>query len=184
MSKVTGPLGSLDASGSIANTLVFSKWKGRNYVRLLVTPKNPMSDGQAEARTKLGVLGKALSFVFFGAGPDFYTASLAKAPAGQSWISFCMKEMLGTNASQFDTVHSAYAGIGGTPQGLYDTAGEALGLSDFSLSYGSYGTITAGETLYHMLAFALSVLSYTLSAGTLNSPDAGGLSDFNDYISM
>lgn len=38
MAKVTGPLLSLDASGSIASTMVFSRWKGINYVRQRVIP--------------------------------------------------------------------------------------------------------------------------------------------------
>lgn len=38
MAKVTGPLLSLDASGSIASTMTFSRWKGINYVRQRVIP--------------------------------------------------------------------------------------------------------------------------------------------------
>lgn len=38
MAKVTGPLLSLDASGTIAKTITFSKWKGINYTRQRVIP--------------------------------------------------------------------------------------------------------------------------------------------------
>lgn len=38
MCKVTGPLLSLDASGSVASTITFSRWKGINYVRQRVIP--------------------------------------------------------------------------------------------------------------------------------------------------
>lgn len=38
MAKVTGPLLSLDASGSVASTITFSRWKGVNYVRQRVIP--------------------------------------------------------------------------------------------------------------------------------------------------
>lgn len=38
MAKVTGPLLSLDASGSVASTITFSRWKGINYVRQRVIP--------------------------------------------------------------------------------------------------------------------------------------------------
>jgi len=41
MAKVTGPLLSLGGSGSIAKTQVYSKWKGRPYVRRHVIPSNP-----------------------------------------------------------------------------------------------------------------------------------------------
>lgn len=56
MAKVTGPLMSLDASGSVADTITFSKWKGRNYVRQTVTPANPKSAGQTSNRSMFGFL--------------------------------------------------------------------------------------------------------------------------------
>ena len=46
MAKVTGGLLSLSSSGSIADTLTFSKWKGRPYVRQRVVPANPQSTAQ------------------------------------------------------------------------------------------------------------------------------------------
>lgn len=51
MAKVTGPLLSMDASGTVAGTAVFSKWKGRNYVRTRVIPHNPKSAAQTGVRT-------------------------------------------------------------------------------------------------------------------------------------
>jgi len=42
---------SLDASGTLAGTLVFSKWKGRNYIRQRVIPSNPKSGGQVGVRS-------------------------------------------------------------------------------------------------------------------------------------
>lgn len=50
MVRVNAPAMSLDASGSLAGALVFSKWKGRNYVRQLVIPSNPRSAGQQSVR--------------------------------------------------------------------------------------------------------------------------------------
>jgi hypothetical protein len=49
---------SLDASGSVAGTLTFSKWKGRNYVRQLVTPSNPKSDLQVSTRAMMKFLSR------------------------------------------------------------------------------------------------------------------------------
>jgi len=51
MVKVTAPAMSLDASGTLAGALVFSKWKGRNYVRERVIPANPKSGGQVGVRS-------------------------------------------------------------------------------------------------------------------------------------
>jgi len=59
MVKVSGPAFSLDASGTIGSTLVFSKWKGRNYIRSHVVPSNPKSGGQVGMRAMFAFLAKA-----------------------------------------------------------------------------------------------------------------------------
>jgi len=58
MVKVSGPMMSLDASGKLAGTLVFAKWKGRNYVRSLVKPANPKSGGQVGVRAMFKFLAQ------------------------------------------------------------------------------------------------------------------------------
>lgn len=50
---------SLGASGKVAKTIVFSHWKGRPYVRQLVTPANPRSAPQRGRRAMLSFLSKA-----------------------------------------------------------------------------------------------------------------------------
>ena len=50
MAKVTGPLLSLDASGSVASTMTFSRWKGINYVRQRVIPTYSNTALQAAIR--------------------------------------------------------------------------------------------------------------------------------------
>lgn len=46
MALPTAPLLSFGASGTIAKTLVYSKWKGRAYVRRHVIPSNPKTAAQ------------------------------------------------------------------------------------------------------------------------------------------
>lgn len=58
MVKTAGPCFSLDASGKLGGALVFSKWKGRNYARALVTPSNPQSGGQTGMRRMLRFLSQ------------------------------------------------------------------------------------------------------------------------------
>lgn len=58
MVKVSAPMMSLDASGKLGGTLVFSKWKGRNYVRSLVKPANPKSGGQVGVRAMFKFLAQ------------------------------------------------------------------------------------------------------------------------------
>jgi hypothetical protein len=50
MAKVTGPLLSLDASGTVASTMTFSRWKGINYVRQRVIPTYKRTTEQAAVR--------------------------------------------------------------------------------------------------------------------------------------
>ncbi len=58
MAIVKGPAMSLDASGSLAGAVVFSKWKGRNYIRQLVTPANPRSGAQTGFRASMKFLAQ------------------------------------------------------------------------------------------------------------------------------
>lgn len=56
MARVTGPLMSFDASGSLAGSIVFSKWRGRNYVRRHAVPANPRSAAQLAVRSIMAFL--------------------------------------------------------------------------------------------------------------------------------
>lgn len=58
MVKVAGPAFSLEASGKLGGVLVFSKWKGRPYIRQLVTPANPKSGGQVGMRAMFKFLSQ------------------------------------------------------------------------------------------------------------------------------
>jgi len=51
VAKTTAPLLSFGASGQIAKTQVYSKWKGRPYVRRHVIPSNPRTSEQTLTRT-------------------------------------------------------------------------------------------------------------------------------------
>ncbi len=53
MVKVTGPFLSLDARGTLADTLTGSFWRGINYIRTRVVPNNPRSTKQVEIREVL-----------------------------------------------------------------------------------------------------------------------------------
>jgi len=51
MAKPTAPLLSFGASGTIAKTAVYSKWRGVPYVRRHVIPSNPNTTSQQSTRT-------------------------------------------------------------------------------------------------------------------------------------
>lgn len=53
MVRVTGPFLSLDARGTLADTMTGSFWRGVNYIRTRVVPHNPKTDAQVAIRTVL-----------------------------------------------------------------------------------------------------------------------------------
>ncbi len=56
MARTKGPLFSLDASGSLDKTIVYSQWKGRSYVRRHAIPFNPKTPAQVNVRTAMKLL--------------------------------------------------------------------------------------------------------------------------------
>jgi hypothetical protein len=53
MVRTTGPFLSLDARGTLADTLTGSFWRGINYIRVRVVPHNPKTSAQTAVRTVL-----------------------------------------------------------------------------------------------------------------------------------
>ncbi len=80
MAKTTAPLLSFGALGTLAKTVVFSKWKGRAYARQFVIPGNPKTAGQTLTRNAFSH-GNSIWKV---AGP------LAQAP----WDRFAVGQVL------------------------------------------------------------------------------------------
>jgi len=66
---------SLDASGTIAGAITFSKWKGRNYVRQTVVPANPRSGLQTGMRSSMKFLTQVYAAI--GAGPQGHWKDVA-----------------------------------------------------------------------------------------------------------
>lgn len=58
MVKTFAPAMSLDATGTVADAMTFSKWKGRNYLRKRSTPSNPRSGLQVGGRAMFSFLTK------------------------------------------------------------------------------------------------------------------------------
>jgi len=58
MARLTAPLLSLGASGSIAKALVYASWKGVPYARVHVIPANPKSLAQQEVRGVFSTLAE------------------------------------------------------------------------------------------------------------------------------
>jgi len=59
MAKPTAPLLSFDASGTLAKTMVYSRWRGVRYVRRYVIPANPKTAGQLLTRNTFTTLSES-----------------------------------------------------------------------------------------------------------------------------
>lgn len=108
MAKVTGPLLSLSASGTVADTMTFSRWKGRAYVRQRVIPTYSNTTGQSKIRdlmTDLSVAWKTNATV--GAvviNPAYKLAyNTAASGLGISGFNLFAKEVVAfNNGSAYD----------------------------------------------------------------------------------
>lgn len=80
MARLKAPLLSLDASGSIAKALVFSKWKGVPYARVHVVPRNPRATAQLAVRGVFSTLNELWKRM-----PTLGREPFAAAAAGQAF---------------------------------------------------------------------------------------------------
>ena len=182
MAKVIGPLMSLDASGTVAKTATFSKWKGRNYVRQRVIPVNRNTTGQQTVRSILGTIAKACTAVLTSyvdtmkVGSAFFQSAVANALSGQSWISSLQKFL----NSQFATLVTAYGVLTSTIKGYYVTGGSACGLVDYTDKAGVVHT--NGEQLYLLASYAVNELSYAGFTGGIDSATSSEITAFVTYV--
>ena len=155
--KVTSPLLSITATGSIGRTLVYFSHLGRNVVRGLVTPRNPRSATQGDARLLLGALGRAASGVLIGG--MYQSDARTIVPAGQTWVSDFIRSIVaryGTGATGVAALNTAYEAHTATN---WETAATGIGLADLTILYASStGTsITAGAMLYALAQAAFDI---------------------------
>jgi hypothetical protein len=93
MTRLTGPLFSLDARKTFGGAVVYSAWKGLNYARIRVIPYNPKSAYQVGTRT---AMTKAVWY--------WRTGSYITAPEKAAWEMYAT----GTNMSGFNRFVKAF----------------------------------------------------------------------------
>lgn len=185
MSRVTAPFLSIDASGTVGHTLVASKWKGRNYMRLRVIPKNLRSAGQQLTRGYLAAIAKAAQAVLTAAkdtvnfGSQFFLDTATHVPGTTSWVAKFQQNEHGDVSADATT----FAGLGAVAA-LYETQASSMGMFDY-ITVGSIPvTYTAGFQLYILAKFAASTLHYLGFASGIDSATAPELSAFGDYVQL
>lgn len=176
MAKTTGPLMSLDASGSFGGTLVFSKWKGRGYVRQLVTPANPHAAGQETARNSIRTAGSAQKWA--NGNTQVHASNtlndklelIAVTPAGQAWNGFLVDSMIGAGNINMSTSDTQWAALTAPQKSAWDTAASGLtfpllGVPQ-TIAGGGAGTAKSNGQVFYNYIYGLFV------AGIVPAPTA------------
>jgi len=113
MSRITAPLLSFDARGKIADTLVYSNWRGVPYARRMVIPANPKTTAQVLTRD----IFAALELRWKQAGP-IMREPWDRFAVGQKFVG--RNAYLGKNiaATRGDADMANYIGSPGAKGGL------------------------------------------------------------------
>ena len=157
MAKVTLPLMSGSASGSIGKNIVFFPWKGLHVVREWLKPSNPMTGAQGNQRMWLGGTGRACKPV----QEDSYYIGESRdvAPGGQTWVSYIVDYIITNlfpNNAAFETIVTTYEAH--AQKAKWDSEAATLGLVEMDVSYKSSADVyAAGLQLYMIARFGIEM---------------------------
>ena len=130
MARVTGPLMSMEASGTIGKTLTFANWVGRQYVRRWTRPSNPQTADQMEQRNAFSVIGVGVSWankclqVNSSTTETDEVAFREKTPSGMRWNGYIQKVLTGSGAAGYKAAKLAWDALSNKTG--WDTAAGAL----------------------------------------------------------
>lgn len=161
MAKLTAPLMSLGATGTIGKSLTFSSWKGINTARQRVSPSNPNTTAQAAQRSLFAdAVQFWRSFLIELQGKEGWNRDASNSGKPQSGFNaFC------SSATKIGAEDSEASLVGGIDNTLADTLSFFMKNLDDGATGDETGdfTLTVGTEITQMLS------SYTASivAGTL-----------------
>ena len=117
MARVTGPLMSMEASGTIGKTLTFANWVGRQYVRRWTRPSNPQTADQMDQRNAFSVIGVGVSQATKCLQVNSSTtktdeqAIRDKTPSGMRWNGYIQKVLTGSGAAGYKAAQLAWRAL-------------------------------------------------------------------------
>lgn len=167
MAKVTGGLLSLDASGTFGGAITYAKWKGRQYARIKGNPSNPQTEGQMTGRAFLAAGGKITKRADLTEAVVTFVKTIL--PAGQSWASYFVREMLGSGNNNIEAAKTAYNTVGNaTVKGYFDDAAAQAGIEAVNLGSETYEQVAPGLALWaaYMASFRLNDPSAPVTAAS------------------
>lgn len=146
MAKVTGPLLSLSARNSVGGALTFKTWKGINTVSIKSTPSNPKTTNQMKGRAYFAAGGKITKIADLAGDVVTYVKTIVTA--GQSWASYFVKEMMGSNNINIEAAKAFYANVSNaTIKGYFDDAAAQAGVESVDLDGTTNTQLSAGLIL-------------------------------------
>ena len=158
MVKVNGPMLSLSASGTIANTATFGTWKGRPYVRQRVVPTNPREPLQVAVRSMFRFLSQ--NWAAIGATPKASWDDRAEMRSISPFNAY-----MGVNQTLWREFKSPSQtdpkpGTGTEPVATFDSATPGDGFADLTM------TITTKNDVWGAMIFRSPTGTFTPSLST------------------
>ena len=148
--KLTGPMFSLTASGTLADTVTYDK---RGHARVRVIPQNPQSQGQVDARQRVTALQTVIPQLDTAAIDVLKTAS----PTPYRWLSYALGKVIGANGSAYDAATSAFAGFSSPEKAYWNDDAAAFVIP--TTAYGEFAPThvpSNGEVLYAIAVAAFA----------------------------
>lgn len=179
MAKVTGPLMSLEATGTIGDALTFSRWVGRPYVRRYAVPSNPQTLLQEIHRNRFSAMGTIATWAArntqtFNANTDNVQELIkSKTPADQRWNGFLLRVMTSGNGAQFDACKNAWHTVSGSSQTDWENTATNLTPPMPSAAQRGTGGVSTTAATPGFLLFALHWALFQMgleSAAPSNTP--------------
>ena len=162
MAKVTGPLFSLSASGQIAKTLVFMKWKGIDDVRKYVIPANPNTAAQQTQRAYI-TAALAMWHVTDWVAADLTAWNLLATTLGRVMSGFNAFVKLFVDANVAGKTYASVSDYSDTPAPTGNVIVFATTLSGVKEATIKYGVSKTAMVEGEDQAAAVNVLTFTLT---------------------
>ena len=178
MARVTGPLMSMEASGTIGKTLTFANWVGRQYVRRWTRPSNPQTQDQMDQRNAFSVIGVGVSWankclqINSSTTKTDEAAYREKTPSGMRWNGYIQKVLTGSGAAGYKAAKLAWDAL--SNKAAWETT--AAGLTPPVQSAPQYQeggasdvAATPGEVLF-IMNYGLYLIGASAAAPTNTPP--------------
>lgn len=178
MARVTGPLMSMEASGTIGKTLTFANWVGRQYVRRWTRPSNPQTADQMDQRNAFSVIGVGVSQankclqVNSSTTKTDEQAIRDKTPSGMRWNGYIQKVLTGSGAAGYNAAKAAWDAL--PDQSQWETTANGLtppvqSAPQYQEGGASDVAATPGEVLF-IMNYGLYLIGASSAAPTDTPP--------------